>query len=434
MKTEQNFYNSAVFQFFISKGRGKDDKESIETFKQAMLENPKLTVYCLLYLLKESKGFGTIKFRKYLRFLCEKPEYHEYAKQVIPYFPYFGKHWDDIIAACIFTPLENFALSCVGKQLQRDYYSDDPSICAKQCPTHGSWNEIDRIMAGHLSKVMNLSTEDYEKMINRIRVKLGAAPPTKEIKDNKLRPYDIIYECLNNEYEADNKYFRELLQAKWNSLPTCSDANHILCVIDSSDSMYLHKNKVYPLDIAVAACLYIADNQSNNNYFKNKYYLLNTDKNSLRQAVAAKDIYERAWSMTIEDSSFCGNIQAIYDNLLQEIKLRNLKFKDIPWTLLVITDDDMKTMGKWNPQSAPNHMREIVRKWAKYDVCPPRLTYWDVTRPEKNIVELSSSVRLVNGFTPELFDAVLHGTNGYDYMESVLTTDEFRKVLKKDEK
>jgi len=469
---------NAVLDLFALGGsyRNRSDDEVILLFSKAYDENPDLALKCLFYLRNARGGAGERRFfRVCFNWLCI---YHVAdAQYLVPFIPEFGR-WDDLIYSTYGTGVFSYAMSIIKRQLQLDLACVTPSLLGKWMPSESAASAKTREMWAACRKELNWSAREYRKNISALRARINIVEtlmcenrwneiefdkiPSKagfiyrnafarndicgdryrafmmqekpQVNAKTMFPYEIVKSaahCGNDALE------RKTLDTYWNNLPDyCADSKlSALCVVDTSGSMECSygNTRTSPLDIAVSLGLYCGERAGGafkNHFitFASKPQFISFKKGDIVTKV--KDIYHR----NLCDNT---NLEAVFDLLLNAVLLGKAKAKDLPNTIIIISDMHIDTATRswererynmWTEDNAGSLMENIRQKWQAHGIKMPNLVYWNANASKDIILDLDPSVRFVSGTSPAIFKAVLQNGTMTSIMLDVLCSKAYTRI------
>ena len=463
--------------------RTRLDEDIIFLFQQALEENEAYAMKCLFYLRDIIGGQGERRFfRVAFRWLCDA--HPELAKRNLNYISEFGR-WDDLIYACEGTKLEVNAFTIVAKQIVLDLKCKTPSLLAKWMPSENASSKETTRVANKLRQFMKLSHKDYRKVLSSLRERINIVErlmssnqwdkiefdkipskagmiyknafarrdliaqkykefmqdDTTKVNAKALFPYEIVQQALGycwhhnmwadniSQFDSFNNPERLAINKYWENLPDYFDGSDrsILAVVDTSGSMYGN-----PINVAISLGIYAGEHS--NGAFKNHYISFA----SIPQLITIEGVDFVDKVKRIYDTNLCDNtnLPAVFDMLLRMMLSGEADPKDLPSTIVVISDMEIDSatydyrhrgsaMTRYNIES---EMETIRRRWNNYGYKMPSLIYWNVNARNNTFIDAGPDVSFVSGCSPILFEQVVKGITGKQLMMDKLNSKRYENI------
>lgn len=466
--------------------RARSDEDCIFLFKKAYEENPTYALKCLFYLRDVRGGTGERRFwRVCMNWLAK--EYPDDVRHLVRHTPYFGR-WDDLFTF-IDTPLEKVAYQCIKNQLALDVRSKTPSLLAKWMPSENTSSAETRARANKLRTYLGMTHKQYRKTLSilreRIRVlerymsanewdkiefdkipsragmiyrnafarhdveraKAGAKTYEEFAKDKSTKVNAGVlypYECVSKAHDLvgggwsywDKKSSvplddteRLMINKYWDNLPDylggkdCS----MMCVVDTSGSM-TGCNADAPINVAISLGMYCAERISGP--FAGQYISFASRPQLI--PVAGVDFCDKV--KRIYDTNLCDNtnLEAVFELLLNTAVNTHCPQKDIPATIVIISDMEIDCATGWYSSNSKDRIRTMMEKmrdkWAQYGYTMPKLVYWNVQSRHDTFLDDGPDTTYVSGMSPIIFKQVLTGKTGKDLMFEILDSERYSGI------
>ena len=477
--------NSAVYDMFAfgAAYRSRSDSDCILLFKKAFEENAELALKCLFWIRDCRGGAGERRFfRTCIKWLAV--EHPEVVKRNLAFIPEMGR-WDDLYEL-VNTPLENDFFNMIKTQLEKDMediMTGKPnigiSLVGKWLKSENSSSQETKRLAKRTREALGLTSRTYRKTLSKLREhikvlerlmsanrwdeidfskipsKAGlvyrnafarrdiiaekyrtfAKSKTTKVNAAALYPYEIVHKAINAAYLPLDDTERLMVNKYWENLPDYLEGKDcsMMCVVDTSGSML-----GTPIDVAISLGMYCAERL--NGPFKNHYISFASSPQLINiKGVDFADKVNRIYRTNLCDNT---NLEAVFDLLLSIARLPNVKKKDIPETIVVISDMEIdsatmhawwqknrkESYHTWTKDSTVTEMEKIRQKWANYGFQLPRLIYWNVDARNETILDAGPNVSFVSGMSPTLFKSILTGKNGYQLMIETICTDRYKDI------
>ena len=169
----------------------------MDLFNKAYMENEELAIRNLFYLRDIKTGMGRRDdFRTIVSSLANiNPEA---VCRIAKFIPEYGR-WDDVLVLLDNPKTRDCAVELISDQLTLDMLSDETSLLAKWLPSINSKNKDVRKKALMIKDHLQLTNEEYRKILSKLRKKIG-------IVESKMtdKEYDFDYSQVPS--RAMNKY------------------------------------------------------------------------------------------------------------------------------------------------------------------------------------------------------------------------------------
>lgn len=460
--------------------RQRSDEDCILLFKNAYEEDKNLALKCLFYI-RDVRGGGQGErrfFRVCYNWLAKNDP--SVARKLIGQVPEFGRY-DDLY--CVFdTPVEKSAMELIKQQLMTDMASKENgiSLIAKWCPSENASSVETKAKAKKIRTYLGITSKQYRKMLSKLREKikvlerLMSANRWEEIKFDQipskaglkyknafarrdiiakkyevfakdtstkvnagtLYPYEVVAKAVQKNgwswygYNFSNlsDVDRAMINKYWDNLPDYLNGSnsHMMCIIDTSGSMTGDKADA-PLNVAISLGMYCAEHMGKDNPFRNHYISFSSRPQFISiEGVDFVDKVRRIYQTNLCEDT---NLEAAFNLLLKAATRPGVKKKDIPTTIVVVSDMEINSgCRSWNEYNIETEMETMRRKWASYGVKMPKLVYWNVNARYNNILDKGPDVSFVSGMSPTIFKQVLTGKTGYDLMIETICADRYNSI------
>ena len=426
-------YNRNLDMFSMLQ-RSTPKEEVLKCFKNAYVEDEKLAIANLLYLLdiRDGKGERDL-FKICFKWLCDNGNL-EYAKKVLYLIGELGRY--DYVLVGLNTRLEQDVINLIKDQLREDYLAEYPSLLAKWLPTNAK-NGLRK----QLVKKLGATQADYRKVISKIRARLNLIETKLANKD-----YDIDFEKVpakamlryKNAFKKHCKYSYEeylekaqngeakvntkglfayeivkkiydrgitaeeekLYDSMWEQqkdvLKDCD--KNILVMADTSGSMTWGDPK--PIWSSIGLALYIAER--NKGAFKD-YYMTFSSKPFL-QKVEGLTIADKINNM--QEINANTNIDAAFALLLETAKNSNIPEEEMPSHIIIVSDMEFDD-GVYSATGTNLNGWKAQFKALGYTM--PKIIFWNVSNRSKGTpaTKFDNDVAMISGFSTSVFENIL---------------------------
>lgn len=444
--------------------RGKEDY-AWELFSVAFSEDPNKALKILFYARDVRGGQGERQvFRSIITKLTEiNPDV---VRKNINLFPEYGR-WDDLLVL-FGTSLEDDAIEVFRNQLEKDWDSKEPSLCAKWSPSINASNKVVRAKGRKLAKAMNLSEKVYRKGIVAIREKIGLLETkmskknwsdidysevasvanvkfraaflrndenrrreylgkvdTGEAKMNTgtLYPYDVVRSMKVRSGWSLGFKTDQTLETAWKNLPNYLEGNEHngLVVCDTSGSMFRGLGSVDPIDVAASLAVYIAERNTGD--FQD--YFLTFNSNSRLMKLKGLTLKDRLTNLPWNDWGGSTNLQSAFDSILMVAVENDVSSDDMPQVVYVVSD------MQFNPSNSSRltNYEAIKSKFESRGYNLPKIVWWNVNAFEDQPVTIhDENTCLVSGCNPNIFEQVLNSSTPEELMNKVIESDRYKAI------
>ena len=428
-------YNSNL-DVFTMLSRYNPTDEILLKFNNALLEDEKLALANLLYILDIRNGKGErLLFKTIYKDLClNNPKL---AFKILPLIGELGRY--DYILTGINTPIEDLVITYIKNKLDSDMKSDNPSLLAKWLPSHRTHNQ-NNYLAKIIMKGLNMSEKEYRKTLSLLRKKINiieknltdknydliefSEVPTKamlkytkayernmkekyeEYKNNVSKGTEKINTTGLFAYEIVNKIIHglkideELYDLMWNNQKDIFKGidTNILTVADTSGSMRCYNDLPYATSLGLA--LYTAER--NNGIFKNHF--ITFSETPRLQEIKGKTIKEKINNIEVINSNT--NIDKVFELILETGEYYKLKQDDMPSHILIISDmefdDGVYSKGGTNFEGWKKAFEEKGYKL-------PTVIFWNVAAFTQGVpaTKFDNDVAMISGFSTNVLENIL---------------------------
>ena len=442
---------------------------------------------CLFWLRDCRGGQGERRFfRVCMKWLAENQL--NAARRNLEYISEYGR-WDDLYIF-VDTPLEKEMFELIKQQLEKDIYDvvsgtdkTGISLLAKWLKSENASSKETKKLAKKTREYLGISARTYRKTLSKLRERIKVLErlmsanrwdeidfskiPSKaglvyknafarrdmiakkyeafakdkntKVNAGTLYPYEVVAKALAGigwygNGSALSETDRAMVNKYWENLPDYLNGSDcsMMCVVDTSGSMK-GTDAAAPINVAISLGLYCAERMTGpfaNNYisFASRPQLIKTD------GIDFVDKVRRIYKTNLIDNT---NLTAVFDLLLNIARREGVKEKDIPKTIVVISDMEIDqgtcnwngyNYNRWTKNSASTEMEKIRKKWASYGFKLPKLVYWNVSARHDTILDAGPNVSFVSGMSPTLFKQIITGKTGYDLMIETICADRYSVI------
>lgn len=443
--------------------RGANKQEIINLFTKAFCENPLIALKTLFYLRDIREGMGERRiFRIIIKDLATRRK--EAMVNNFKFIPFFGR-WDDLYEL-FDTPLEGDVIAFMKEQIEEDLKVENPSLCAKWLKSINTSSKESVRLAQKTAKGFGWTHQHYRKTLAKLRKKIEiietkiaekrydeidySKVPSQAmlkykntfykndedrysqyiqdvmegkqvIKTGTLYPHQIVRDALKHD-NCDNEDMVNALDAMWNNLPNkvTSDEN-VLVVADVSGSM-----QGTPMEVSIALAIYFAERTKGE--FKD-YFMTFSERPKLIKVVG-KGICEKVSLVYSSDWGFNTDIEKVFATILKVAKEKKLTQQELPSKIVIVSDMEFDTATEVDVDDPL--FEGIKKSFEEEGYTMPTLVFWNVNASTSNfpVVKDTSNAILVSGFSINLFNSILNGTqyNPLDFMLEVINNERYSVI------
>lgn len=455
---------SKVYDMFALGGayRQRTNEDILNLFTSAFKEDKLLAMKCLFYLRDVRGGQGERRFfRVAMKYLANKEP--DLVKALIDLIPEYGR-WDDLYE--IFdTPVENYAARLMYDQIAKDLKTENPSLLAKWLKSENTSSAESRRLAAKTRQHFNMSPERYRKMLSSLRKKINIVEskmssndwksieydkiPSKasanyskafdrhdhkrfsefvsndkqKVNTSTLYPYEIV--CKARSFYGGNNVERDFINKLWENYRNSNKYEfNSLVVVDTSASMTWGTSSAKPIDVATSLGIYAAEKLTGP--FAGHY--ISFSRNPRLVEVTGCDFVTKVKQIVSADLCENTDIEKTFDMILQTCVKYDLKQKDLPKSIIVISDMEFDTATRCGYKYGTD-MDVINKKWALFGYETPNLVFWNVNaRNDRIPMTEKEGVTFVSGCSPVIFDMVMKGKTGFDLMIDTLDSERYKPI------
>ncbi len=451
--------------------RNAEEEEIIGRFIRAYAENPDIATRILFYARDIRGGLGERRaFKTILGYLANNEQ--ETVKNNIENVAEYGRY-DDLLVL-MNTPCEDLVVEYFRNQLDRDMKAleegGEVSLLAKWLPSVNTSNREAVITGKRLARKMGYSDATYRKTLSALRAHIKiiennlrekeysfdyekqpskalykyrqafirndrerytaflerAAADPSVMHTGTLTPYDIVAPIIDRAMrrEGFTEGERRAMDVTWNSLENYVGSENALAVVDGSGSMY-GGNKPLPAAVAESLGIYFAEH--NTGAFKGHFITFSTRPQLVE--IKGRDIYEKMHYCFRFNECSNTDIAATFDLILTTALKNELKQKDMPTRLYIISDMEFDSC---TANSSLTNFEYFKREYEIFGYRLPELVFWNVcSRNRQQPVTMNEKgVILVSGCTPQIFSMVQNNSlDPYRYMMEVISSERYARIV-----
>lgn len=447
-------YNSNL-DVFTMLTRFNNEEDIIKLFNNALMEDELLALANLLYILDIRNGKGERRLFKIIyKSLCLN--HQKLALKILPFISNLGRY--DYLLLGLDTPIEKETIELIRKQLELDINLETPSLLAKWLPSHRT-HKKNNLLAKKLMNALNMSECVYRKMLSKLRNQINIVEKnlTNKTYDNidfsfipskamlkyneaflknipdKFKQYKESVEKGNSKintnglfcYEIIKKiimqknYDTELYDLMWKNQKKISNNNqNILVVADTSGSMT--SQGLIPYCTSAGLAIYIAER--NEGLFKDHF--ITFSEKPILQEIKGNNISEKVNNLE-EINAWNTDIDKVFELILKTAKENNLKQKDLPEKIIIISDMEFDRGVHSTNGTNFNGWKQAFRE---NNFKLPTIIFWNVAGHTNGvpITKFDNDVAMISGFSTNLLENLL---NFEHYNPTTIMLDTLKKYL-----
>lgn len=470
----------ALYDMFALGGacRKRSDEDCVFLFMKAFEENSTYAMKCLFYLRDILQGQGERRFFR----VCIKWAADNHPLEMdrnLKHIPEFGR-WDDLYAF-VGTKLEASMWAFMYEQFRLDMGSRTPSLLGKWLKSENTSSAESCALGAKTRKAFGMTPMTYRKALSSLRKRINVLErlmserrwdeiefdkiPSKagliyknafarhdvermkakievqsyadfakdknaKVNTKALYPYEVVEKAikvLNGRYNywswrtADvplDDTERLMVNKYWDNLAEyISKLNmNALCVVDTSGSMWGTQASA-PINIAISLGMLAADKARGP--FHGQYISFSSRPQLIKvEGVDFVDKVKRIYETNLCENT---NLEATFDMLLNVAIRNHVKQRDLPKSIIVISDMQIDTQYGWGRRSdakaqTRTMMENMRRKWKRAGYDLPKMVYWCVDSRRDTFLDDGPDVTYVSGSSAVLFEQIAKGVTAQDLM------------------
>lgn len=452
-----NRLNGSLITLFAQIGalRPRTEWEIEDKFASAFNEDKLLATKMLFYCGNvRGGGLGERRtFRICLKWLAKN--YPSIVKKNIRLIPHYNR-WDSLFEL-VDTPCEKTMWEFVSYCLKEDFKAmrvEKPcSLLAKWLPTETASSAKTRELAKRAIKNIRMTPRQYRKIVSALRGYIRVTERKMSLKEwetidyptvpsyamarynrafkrhdeerfskyvealnegktkvnaSTLYPYDLVRNYLG--YGAETNL---LAEQQWKALPNYIEGkNNIIVMADVSGSM-----SGRPMETSIGLAIYFAER--NEGEYKNCYMTF-TDKPYFITLNPNDTLRAKVAQVEQTDVGYSTNLEKAFEYILTNATYYQIKNKDMPKALVVISDMEIDSYMSGRGLDFVNEMKERFEDRG-YDF--PKLILFNVEARNDTFLSQSQDVINISGQSVSAFKylcGALENKTSYDIMLEVL--------------
>lgn len=460
--------------------RSRSESDIISLFQKAFRDNETYALRCLFYLRDVRGGQGERRFfRTILHWLGDN--YPEVVRRNMEFISDMGRY--DDYYALVDTRMESEMFAFLRNQLALDIQCKTPSLLAKWLKSENASSKETKKLGTKTRLAFGLNHKQYRVILSTLRERINllerlmSAGEWEKIEFDKIpskagfkyrnafarrdliaKKYEnfitssdtkvnaktlFVHEIVGKVLEKNNGYFenhnleRIVLNKYWEDLPNYfgeGKTGSILCMADTSGSMTRYNDTNAPINASIALAMYCAERLEGP--FKN-HFITFSETPALVELTGTDFVDKVSRIKTINANT---NLEAAFDLVLNSAIRQKLEQKDLPETILVLSDMEIDAATRtynwsncffshWSKENALTMMEAMRVKWAAAGYKMPKLVYWNLDARQDTILDLGAKdVSYLSGFSQSTFKTLLSGKTGIELMLEVLDSDRYKKI------
>ena len=452
-----NRLNGSLTTLFAQIGalRPRTEWEIEDKFASAFDEDKLLATKMLFYCGNvRGGGLGERRtFRICLKWLAKN--YPSIVKKNIRLIPYYNR-WDSLFEL-VDTPCEKTMWEFVSYCLKEDFKAmrvEKPcSLLAKWLPTETASSEKTRELAKRAIKNLGMTPRQYRKIVSALRGYIRVVERKMSLKEwetidyptvpsyamarynrafkrhdgerfskyiealnegktkvnaSTLYPYDLIKNYLGYSVKTNL-----LAEQQWKALPNYVEGeNNIIVMADVSGSM-----SGRPMETSIGLAIYFAER--NEGEYKNCYMTF-TDKPHFITLNPNDTLRAKVAQVEQTDVGYSTNLEKAFEYILTNATYYQIKNKDMPKALVVISDMEIDNYMSGRGLDFVNEMKERFEDRG-YNL--PKLVLFNVEARNDTFLSQSQDIINISGQSTSAFKylcGALENKTSYDMMLEIL--------------
>jgi uncharacterized protein with von Willebrand factor type A (vWA) domain len=239
----------------------------------------------------------------------------------------------------------------------------------------------------------------------------------KKINAGTLYPYDIVGKMLFAQLSAENG---RVLEAQWKALPNYVEGeNNILVMADVSGSMMGR-----PMATSVGLAVYFA--QRNTGPFKDVFMTFSAKPELIK--LKGNTLYEIVNNAASVHWTMNTDIEKAFRLILETAVANKLSQKDLPKSLLIISDMEFDQATRDGKKTYYQHMKEL---YAENGYELPKIIFWNVDARQNTFhAKVEDGVQFASGQATSVFKAIIKNADlsAYDMMVDTLNDPMYEEI------
>ena len=457
---------SNVLDFFAigAAMRERSEKDQVDIFASAWMEDPELALKVMFYARDIRGGQGQRgAFRHQLKYLADVSP--ETVRANLHLISEYGR-WDDLYEL-VGTKVEKDAFALIKKQLMLDMGNPErPSLLAKWMKSENASSKQTIALATKTRKYLGFGSANYRKILSALREQLNVierqmsagdwenveyshVPSLAMMKYRKafakhdetgfqnfiakvnkgeatinsgvLYPYEIVEKVgvFNYRWSSAPEIDPQLAQAMWDGLPDYVDGDdgNAIAVVDTSGSM-----SGTPINVAVSLGMYFAER--NSGAFKDHFITFNNTPELVK--IQGNDFVSKVHHIGKANWGGSTNLEATFHLILNSAVANNVPQEEMPKKLFIISDMQFNCVQGGTNQTLFDRMKELYAR-AGYEM--PSVVFWNVNGRQSNqpVTMDERGTQLVSGFSPSIFSHIMGAAfeTPYEMMLKVLGSERY---------
>lgn len=427
---------SACVDFFFTAGalRKADESRIVADFASSFNEDA-LTAMKLLFWSRDVRGGAGERRLARILYKYLAANHEEALIKNLHLIPVYGR-WDDILEVIEQSngKVRETALSLIVKALKED----KDALCAKWMPRP---NGNGSALANIIRKALKMTPREYRKLlagmtyvvetpmcakdysaINYSHVpSLAMGRYTKafykndaerfneykaklvkgEVKINAsaVYPYDVVKTCMKGDSTIANE--------QWKALPNYMEGSNesVICMVDTSDSMFWESSKIsgdlFAGHVARSLAMYVSERTEGP--FKDAFLSFNERPQLHFTKGQLSDKLLQFRGVRVGGNT---DIEACFSFMLEQALKFNVKANQMPRMVIILSDMEFDQCTE-DVDATAYEMIQSKYKAAGYEV--PRVAFWNLASRNKNVPVsyTTSGTALISGFSPSIMTALL---------------------------
>lgn len=462
--------------FAVASLRNMNEREISKRFLKAYYENPELAMKWLFFLRDIRGGLGERRsFRIILKSLIEIRV--DMVRCMIPLVAEYGR-FDDLL--CLFdTAVESDVIEYLKEQLTQDMERMQAeqaiSLCAKWMPSMNASSEESRRIAAKIRNALGITAKQYRQMLSALRkyskvleVSMSErnwqeisyenvpsranlcyrkaflrndesrrrkfleslARGEKSIHAGVLMPHEIVQKySYSRRWMPQVGDYDESLEELWKHLDDqVQGADDVLCIVDGSGSMCctVGDGNLQAIHVSNALGIYFAERMRGEYHNKFITFSAQPEYVDLSRCRTLQDKLNLTYA---HDDCSNTNIEKSFELILQTAVKNKLSQRDLPKTVLVISDMEFdQVRGSSNQKTL---FQKIQYRYSLHGYQMPKLVFWNCNS-RTNVIPVRENeygVALVSGFSINVCKMVLSNRlDPFACLLEQLNTERYKRI------
>jgi hypothetical protein len=264
-----------------------------------------------------------------------------------------------------------------------------------------------------------------------------AKDTSTKVNADTLYPCDVVHKALGeyNYWWGPSKKMTEteraMLNKYWENLHDYFN-NAVfngVAVVDTSSSMWSTRGvaSIAPMDVACALGMYCAEFCNPNSPWYGHY--ISFSRKAKLVPVEGIDFVDKVQRIRAHDLCENTNIESVSNLILSLAIQHKVQPEDMPKNVVIISDMEFDASCRGTTPYMETTMDRIAKAYEAAGYNAPHLVFWNVDARQDNIpMRDNGKVTFVSCYSAVLFEQLLTGKTGLDFVLDKLDSDRYKQI------